>query len=406
MAGMGSLRVPAVVGLLLSLMLAGGLYAWAQFAFAFAHPGLIGPNYNAPGTDWMVFYDAARDWLTGRHDEIFDGFAFTARLNADFGYWLSGPLPFHPWLYPPSFLLLVLPFGLLPFGAADAAFLLLTLAALAVALAAGTWPKRQRALQFLAVVLAPGAAVTVIQGQNAFLIAAVLVAGVTLLDRRPLLAGAVLGVLSVKPQFCLMVPVAVLAAWNVRAMLAGIASALALFALSAAVLGWHAWEMWLANLLHPSAEAYANWVDWSLLWGHSVLTCALLLGVPQPWAGMVQAGAIAIAAAAVAAAFARPMAADLRLAILLAATLLAAPQVSPYDTVMLAVGVTLLLRSTGGLLPAPGLLVILLAWLMPLLNPPRGNVTGFLSPLTLLGFIALAFFVARRSEHDRLTGPA
>ena len=379
---------------MLLVMLAGGLYAWVQFPFAFDHPGVIGPNYNTPATDWMVFYDAERDWLAGRLEEIFDGFAFTKRLNADFAALLSGPLPFHPWLYPPSFLLLLLPFGVLPFYAAYAAFQLSTAASLGAALSFGGETGGRRALTFMPVVLAPAAAITVIQGQNAFLTTAVIVAGITLLDRRPILAGAVLGLLSVKPQFCLMVPIAVLVSWNWRAILAGLASALALFVASALMFGIQAWSLWLAALLHPSPAAYASWVDWSLLWGQSVLTCALLLGIPQPWASGVQVLAVLAAAASVAAAFSRPMAANLRLAILLAATLLSAPQVSPYDTLMLAVGVALLLRTSKCRLPQPGLLIVLLSWLMPLLNPPRGTATGFLSPLILLAFIWLVFAVA------------
>ncbi|HEY2132321.1 MAG TPA: hypothetical protein VGH36_04995 [Acetobacteraceae bacterium] len=97
-------------------MLAGGIYAWLVFASTFHHPGAIGFNYNARGTAWMVFHAAARAWFDGDLGLIFDAGRLTARLNAVFADRLSSPLPFHPWLYPPSYLLLLLPFGLLPFG--------------------------------------------------------------------------------------------------------------------------------------------------------------------------------------------------------------------------------------------------------------------------------------------------
>jgi hypothetical protein len=42
-----------------------GLYGWAIFLTTFGHDGAIGPRYNAPGADWVVFYSAAEAWLSG-----------------------------------------------------------------------------------------------------------------------------------------------------------------------------------------------------------------------------------------------------------------------------------------------------------------------------------------------------
>src|SRR5580658_5163872 len=86
-----------------------GLYGWAVFFSSFGYDGSIGPRYNAPGSDWMVFHAAARAYLEGHLPLIFNGDWLTARLNASYSAWLSSPLPFHPWLYPPTYLLLVLP---------------------------------------------------------------------------------------------------------------------------------------------------------------------------------------------------------------------------------------------------------------------------------------------------------
>src|SRR5262252_9942711 len=67
-----------------------------------------------PVQDWMVFYTTARAYLDGDPQLIFDGAQFTATLNQRFATWLSFPLNLHPWVYPPTFLLLFLPFGMLP----------------------------------------------------------------------------------------------------------------------------------------------------------------------------------------------------------------------------------------------------------------------------------------------------
>src|SRR5713101_6513502 len=113
---------------------AAGLYGWAVFLSTFSHDGSIGPRYNAPGTDWMVFYAAARAFFDGNLPLIFDGHRFTAHQNQMFAAWLSGQLPFHPWLYPPHFLLLALPFGLIPFSASYALFMCITGAVLVATL--------------------------------------------------------------------------------------------------------------------------------------------------------------------------------------------------------------------------------------------------------------------------------
>jgi hypothetical protein len=54
----------------------------------------------------MVFYGAIRSVLDGNAPLIFDGDRFTDFLNTNFAGWLSKPLEFRPWAYPPSFLLI------------------------------------------------------------------------------------------------------------------------------------------------------------------------------------------------------------------------------------------------------------------------------------------------------------
>ncbi|HET9019110.1 MAG TPA: hypothetical protein VFN46_05960, partial [Acetobacteraceae bacterium] len=100
-----------------------------MFLVSFRHDGVLGPHYNAPGVDYMVYYDAARSYLAGDLGLLADGGRFTAHLNRDFAGWLTAPLPLHPWVYPPPFLMLLLPFAFLPFAASYAAFLATTFAA-------------------------------------------------------------------------------------------------------------------------------------------------------------------------------------------------------------------------------------------------------------------------------------
>ncbi|MGY3368989.1 hypothetical protein ACVWZL_006114 [Bradyrhizobium sp. GM2.4] len=212
------------------------LFAWGVLISTFTHPGWIGLNHVAPGTDWMVFYGAVKSSLAGNLALVTDGDAFTAYLNQSFASWLTVPLEFRPWFYPPGFLVLLLPFAPLGFIGSYVAFQAATAGFLA-------WALRNRSDQpqltpyiIAAVLVSPSASLNLADGQCAFLVAALLVAGVRLLGPRPLLAGAILGLLSFKPQFFLLVPLALMGARRYGSLCAAACSAFALAAASAMIL--------------------------------------------------------------------------------------------------------------------------------------------------------------------------
>jgi Glycosyltransferase family 87 len=357
-----------------------GLYGWAVFAFAFRHDGVIGPRYNAPGSDFMVYYGAARAALEGRLALVFDGDRFTQFLNAQFAAWLRGPLSFHPFVYPPHALLLMLPLGLLPFGASYAAFLALTFAALVAA----TWVlplERHRWAVAAALALCPAASITAVTGQNAFLTAALLVGGAGLAAERPVLAGTLLGVLTYKPQFWLMAPVALAAARQGRALAAMAIAASLLVVASIVAFGLAPWRAWLGEIIAPSPSFHDSWRAWSMLWGEDVYACAALLGAPDALAKGAQLAVALGAAGAVAWSFARPVRSLLRIALLLAAACLASPHLQGYDTVLLALAAMLFLADgmDHGLHPGDAALALVL-FVSPIFNPPRVIPLGFLTP--------------------------
>ena len=375
-----------------------GLYGWAIFLATFHHDGLIGPRYNAPGIDWMVFYAAAPAFFDGNLALIFDGHSFTAHQNQMFAGWLSDQLPFHPWLYPPHFLLLVLPFGLLPYGLSYALFMGITGAALAMTLWLQAPPDGRRWVQLASLLLCPACSITVIAGQNAFLTAALLVGGFRLLPRRPLLAGALLGAATFKPTLWLMVPVALVAARQWRA-LAGAAAMIGGLALaSVAVFGIDIWRHWLEMALSPPADFYSEWFQWGRSWGLSVYTCAWVLGATHGTAALMQAAATLGTAACVYAAFrSAVLDADRQLVVLLAASILAAPHVSTYDALLLAIAAALLFcraLKDGAALYA--ITLMLAAWLLPLFKPPRATAFGLMTPLIVAALIAIAMVGLRR----------
>jgi len=363
-----------------------GLYSWALvLATGSGHDGLIGPRFNALGADWVIFQAAARAFFTGDLSHIYDQAWITQSTNSQFGYWLSEPLPFPLFPYPPVFLLLVLPFAKLSAGVSLLLSQLAQFAALAWAIRKLA-PGKSYLFFLVGALLAPAAANNVLAGSNAVLVAALIVGGVALLQTRPMLAGALLGVVIFKPQFFVLLPLALLAARQGRALIGMIVCAVALTLLSAALFGPSLWLDWFNVYLHPQAVAGVNGTDWGHAWDESVSTCLMLLAVPKALATAAQVVAALIAAAAVWRAFA--IAHPARLAVLLCAALLASPHVSNYDLILAGLAALWCVRALPESSRPLALILPLAAWMAPLYNPPRAMPLGLITPLVILALLA------------------
>ncbi|MBA2589208.1 MAG: DUF2029 domain-containing protein [Alphaproteobacteria bacterium] len=363
-----------------------GLYGWALVvATGSGHDGLIGPRFNALGADWVIFQAAGRAYFTGDLVHIYNQAWITQSTNGQFAYWLSEPLPFPLFPYPPVFLLLVLPFAKLSAGASLLLSQLLQFTALAWALRKLA-PDKSYLFFLIGAVLAPAASNNVLAGSNAVLVAALIVGGMALLESKPLLAGALLGVVIFKPQFFVLLPLALLAARQTRALAGMIASAAVLTLLSVALFGPSLWLDWFNVYLHPQAVAGVNGTDWGHSWDESVSTCLALLGAPEALAMAAQAAAVLIAVTAVWRAF--RIAHPARLAVLLCAALLASPHVSNYDLILLAIAALLVVQALPESSRPLALILPLAAWLAPLYNPPRVLPLGLATPLVILALLA------------------
>ena len=379
--------------------LVASFYGWALLVSTFIRPGSIGLNLIAPGTDWMVFYGAVRSAVAGHLQLIMNGDDFTAYLNRAFADWLSSPLEFRPWFYPPSFLVLLLPFAPLGFLGSYLAFQAASAGLLAAALEKGADAASSRHV-IAAVLISPAAAINVADGQCAFLVAALMILGVRWLERRPVLAGAVLGVLSFKPQFLLLVPVALLAGCQWRSLLAAACSALALAVASALVFGAELWTWWVPQAVASLSSPEPKWIEYGRIWGHSVWACAFLLGLPDRLASLLQLVAIVVSASATFVAFRSSLGRDKQLAILLAAAVLAAPHSGPYDATLLVAAVALWLA---GEIEAPNRSHWLLGfgiWLVPLISPPALVMAARFAPLLTLALIGLVLSELREPKRS------
>jgi hypothetical protein len=212
--------------------------------------------------------------------------------------------------------------------------------------------------------VAPTTTINIVVGQSGFLLAALLIGGLRLMDRRPVLSGLLFGLLTYKPQFGILVPIALVAAGQWRCIAAACATTAGLFVTSVAVFGGSVWLTWLRAF-----PAYAAWFDNRAIGesARSTLTANLrCLGVPQDTTRLIQAATVCLAAVLVWFCF-RRLPRALAIPALLVATCLATPHAFIYDLPMLTGAVLLFvmyrLRSDMSFsLPEIGVLILALTF--------------------------------------------
>jgi alpha-1,2-mannosyltransferase len=396
----GLLQPPVIV---LIAGLATSFYVWLVLVTTIPYPGKIGLNYNTLGTDWMVFYGAIRSVLDGHAALIFDGDRFTDFLNTTFADRLSEPLAFRPWAYPPSLLLVLLPLAPLGLFGSYVAFQLATAGLMMLALRSNGGGSVSSGALIAMALLCPASAINVIDGQLVFLVAALIVGGLGLLDARPFVGGLILGLLTIKPQFCVLVPLALIAAGQWRALSAAALSALAMAVASGMIFGWELWLRWFPFIIENLISPGEKWIEYGRMWGNSVYTCAVLLGAPQRLASGVQLFAALVAAASVIIAFRSRLRVTEKTAVFLTATILAAPHSGPYDALLLVISAAYWLISLAPVQPLWCWTLAFMIWLVPMISPPLLFAASRFAPLLTVLLIAL---VLRRGPSAATTAAA
>jgi len=361
------------------------------------YKGLFDPRGMPVGNDFAAFWFAARMAL--EHPAV-DAYDLVLMTQLQHGIWpqLEG---MYAWVYPPSFLLLVLGFGLLPYVAAYVTWTGATL----VAYLAGLWQNVRDRTSWWLIAAFPGLWLGLGQGQNQFLTAALGALGLGLLRKHPVWAGVCIGLLAIKPHLALLFPVALLAARAWRTILAAAVTAITVTLVPAAILGWGTLVAWRDSM---SWVATAIELKQLPVWMFPAPYPWLLsLGVPTVLAWIVQ-GAISVLAALIVYRLWRPLAKGVgSLALpgsaLVLATFLATPYYAMYDLTWLALPLCWLV-ATGvakGFRSGEKPLLVLLFLL------PYASVIALVVDVQLAPFVlaALLWHVWQRSVSDRSDAP-
>lgn len=208
------------------------------------------------GRDFVNAWLGAKLALSGDPAPHFGFDAYQALLQKAFG----ANYPIHIWSYPPHLLLFTWPLGLMPYMTA---YVVYTLIGLALYLAVANGGARR--LDHMAIlILAPAVTINIWAGQNGFLTAALLIGGLTQLDRRPILAGILFGLLSIKPQLGVLIPLMLVLTGRWRVIVAAAVTVVALVAATALVFGSEVWTAYLRDAMPPQRryafEGFSNFM--------------------------------------------------------------------------------------------------------------------------------------------------
>lgn len=357
------------------------------------HHVLKNTTIPSPGWDLVVFWNAASLAVTHGAAAAYDWALLRAAEAA-----ILPPDIFGPFSYPPTFLLLIYPIGMLSFGAATVVFsasgIALYLGVLRSTLASQQLPWLIPAVAF------PGVWVTLVTGQNSLFTAAAAGAALVLLRRSPIAAGACIAMLCIKPQLGILFPLYLLCGRQWRALVSAAFFSVLILAVS--------WLAFGTDTFVAAAKSLA-------MFRHAIVENGgvILYGAPTVFGTLRSAGYSTTMSYAVHAGVATLVIAaciwlwrstcrvELRAASLPIATLMVQPYLIYYDLAWLALPMAWLtadfVRHGSSRFEKA---VLLAAWLVPAqgLFAVLSRSTGQWAPIVLVAFLAVVVQRARAAQ--------
>jgi arabinofuranan 3-O-arabinosyltransferase len=350
---------------------------------------LVDPQGQAIATDFVNVWAGGRQALDGSATAAYDLALHKAAEVAAVGHAFDGH---YPWIYPPTFLFAATLLALLPYVQAQAVWMLLTFPIYAAAI-------RRIIGDRMGILLAcafPGILSNAMVGQNGFVTAALFGGALLFMERRPILAGCLIGLLSFKPHLGILFPIALIAGGHWRVIAAAATVVVVLFVASSLVFGIGTWEAFLHALPVASQASLTDGrADWAKL--QSVFGLIRMIGGSEGLAWTLQAMLMAGIAVALGAIWRSKVSFDVKAGALVTGALLSTPYLFMYDLVVLAVPMAFLLRAGRNNGDAQGDIVglgaaSLLILVFPFVKAPVG-LAAILMIAALTGHRALIYFM-------------
>jgi hypothetical protein len=180
-------------------------------------------------------------------------------------------------------------------------------------------------------------------GQNGFLTAGLIGGALLTIERRPVLAGIFVGLLTYKPHLGLLFPIALIAGGHWRVIASATVTTLLIAAASWLAFGTETWVAFVQSIPHTSQAFLSDgWANFGKL--QTIFGLSRALDAPENVAWTLQAGLGLASAIAVALIWRSRLPFDIKAAALGTGAMLATPYLYTYDLVVLAVPLAFLYR--------------------------------------------------------------
>lgn len=344
------------------------------------------------GTDFSNVYSAGQMALDGR-----DAAAYVPveQEKVQQAFFNDPDVPFYAWHYPPFFLILAAGLAVLPYTLSWLTWMAATLPLYVMTMRRIIGGKTA----LLAAIGFPAAAVNFLHGQNGFLTAALIGGAMISLRSKPLMAGVLIALLAYKPQFGVLIPIALLAGGYYRTFLVAGLTLAGMCAIATLAFGT---EIWLAfyesrhfSQHHILEAGSTGWQKIQSIfsairmWGGSVdqayfaqACLSLFLVISTIWIWRSKADH------------------DLKAASLIVGSLLITPYMLDYDMVALAPALLFVTRYglKAGFTPYERLLLAAI-WTAPILTRPANEyLAAPIGLAAMLGLFVLILYKARGEE--------
>ena len=352
---------------------------------------MVDPNGKPVGTDFSNPYAAGKLAWAGRAADAYEPALQHAAEKSVFD---GRDVPFYGWHYPPFFFAVAIVVAAVPYAWGLFIWLSLSLAAYLAALRSIV-PRPELWLIALAF---PAVFVNIGHGQNGFLTAALLGGALQAMDRRPWLSGVLIGMLAYKPQFGVLIPLALLASQRWSVIVAAGATVATLVIAATAVLGTNIWRAFLdSTSFTQNVVLEQGGTGWEKI--QSIFSAARSWGFGVETAYTAQFSLALVLAVSIVWLWRSEAAFDLKASALATASLLATPYVLDYDLVVLAISIAFFVRHALARGFAPYEITILAsAWAVPLVSRSVASMTFI--PLGLIAMLALYAVTLRRAARD------
>jgi hypothetical protein len=297
---------------------------------------IVAPDGKGIASDFVNVWAAGKLALDGLPAVAYDWPAHKAAEVLAVGHDFDG---YFGWHYPPTFLFAAVTLALLPYTAAYALWAFVTFPAY---LAAMRGIIGDRSGYWLAAAF-PAVLSNFIVGQNGFLTAGLIGGTLLFIERRPVVAGIFLGLLTYKPHLGLLFPLVLAVSGHWRVFFVASAVGAIMAALSWLAFGSVTWIAFFDSISHTSQAFLSDgWANWGKLQTAFGITRTLGGGEALAWTAQ---GALAAVTALVVCAIWRGRAAfDIKAAALGTGAMLATPYLYTYDLVVLAIPLAFLIR--------------------------------------------------------------